>query len=547
VADPSFRLSYAKEDVEREIPFSENLEAAAIACLAEAERRKTSRFLGGEGENLRILCKLHYPIWAIPWKDGCLLIDGMAVVSGNIIHYTLPDVENFVEQLRKSTKVEELFRSVLRSHSETFAKFTSQTQTSIEGFIDDNELLLDMTAFIEDGQKEADAFPANSERTTLARITRRKTAEIREKIKAHHDKLRSEINGLRFAMETLDAETKMHKGKLQQELKQIQERHRADISAIKERVERRSEELNNQLIEKIDKIDSIHKEEKRKRLDEKRRQEPELLRLEQNKSEYERRKEARKQKGDTVGTARWDVRLRNTQNQVSTVKKRIRTISNSIKKSEKATEKTKKEIEKNHKRTMAKERRKVADAENLWNSEVEKKTREMEELEQESRSIISKIEDLAQQKEEHSSEIRETAISWNRETTTLIRIPYYFVKYTVGKETRRIFRPPVRAQAHKGLVTKIRKALKSRSLKSRIDMLLKPRSKSLERLFVSLAKTAAKDARIRNHLDALGEPGNLLPSKAFKERIRKGLQELEAEGWIKPEEKLIMTKTYATD
>ncbi len=547
MADLGFRLKYATEDAERETPFSESMEAAALACLAEAERRRTSKFLGGEGENLGILCKLHYPLWAVPWEGSCLLIDGMAIISGSIVHHTLPDVESFAEQLKKSTKVEELFRSVLRSHSETFARFASQTQTLIEGLIDDKELLSDVLAFIEDSQKEPNAPAAYSGNTTLARIAREKTFEIKGKVEAYYDELKSEISGLRFAMETLEAETKRHKGKLLRELQQIQDRHKEAISDIRARVAKISEELDKELIEKIEQIDTIHREEKRKRLDEKRRQEQDLLRLEQSKGEYEKRKEVRMQKGDTVGAARWDVRLKNTQNQIGSIKKKIRAVSSSIKKGEKETERTKKGIDKTHKRMIDKEHKKVTDAENLRDSEVQKKTLEIDGLEHESRSIISGIEVLAQQKREHLSRIKETAISWTCETTTLIRIPYYFLKYVAGKEARRLFRPPVRAQAHTGLMTKIRKALRSRNLKSRINMLLEPRSKSLARVFESFEKTVEKDAGIQSHLDVLGESSNLLSSKIFREAVREGLSQLEAEGWIKPAEKLTLTKMYAMD
>jgi hypothetical protein len=547
VAAPSIRLNYVKEDGERETPFSENMESAAMACLAEAERRKTSRFLGGEAENLRILCKLYYPVWAIPWKDRCLLVDGMGIVSGSFIHQVLPDVENFTEQLRRSTKVEELFRSVLRSHGETFAKFPSQTQASIAGFIDDRELLSDMMEFIEDKPKTVDASAANVAHPTLARISRAKAVEIKEEIETYHDDIKSEVAGLHFAKQTLNAETKMHEEKLQRELKLIQERHSARISEIQEEAEKRIKELDEELMEKIDEIDAIHKQEERKRLDEKRRQEKALLGLEQNKSEYEKRKEARMQKGDTVGAARWDVRLRNTQNQVNALKKRIRAISNSIKKSEKATRKTKKDIDRTHRKATDKERKRVIEAENLRNSEVEKKEGEIKELNHESLSIISKIEDLAKQKEEHSSKIKETTVSWHPKTTTLIRVPYYLAKYVAGENPRYFLHPPARVEAHKGLMTRIRKAFKSRSLKSRIGMLMKPRSKSLERLFETLEKTVNEDAKIQDHIDTLAKSCNMLSSPTFKEGVLKGLQELEVEGWIKPEEKLMLTKSYWAD
>ncbi len=537
-------LPYVVEDSTRKVRFSEDMEAAALLCIAEAGRKKKSGLLGKTVETLAFLSKLHYPFWAVAWGDDCLLIDGMGGVSSNIIYFKLPDVEAFIEHLKRSTAVEESYHSALRSHRETFSKFTSHSEVSMEGLIIDQELLSDMVAFAKDGQAEADVS-ACAASLLQPKIDREKAVEIGEKVLGHYNMVQSEMKGLQFAVETVDEETKKHIDKLRQELGQIQERYELRISSARSEFEKRKEELEKERDEKIKSISGVHEKEVNARLEEKQKWERELVGLEQDKSEYEKRKELRKRKDDEIGETRWSVRLREVQNRISTVKEKIKTLSGFISRSNKETEKAIKNVHDAYLKLIDDEEKRVIELEGLRQAEVEKKESEIEELQQEASAIREKIECLIEQQQERFSALEEATIPLKIETTTLIYLPFYVIRYETDKERRSIIRSPVIAREHEGLVMKIRKALKGHSLQSKINTLLKPRSNSLEKILVSLEERIADDKALQKNIDTLGAANNLLAASDFQFKVTKGLEELEAEGWVKPEEKTAVLEVYA--
>ncbi len=537
-------LPYAVEDKGRKTRFSEYMEAAAILCIAEAERKKKSGLFGGVVETLTLLSKLHYPFWAIPWEDNCLLIDGMGTTSDNVLYFRPPEVEAFIEHLKRSTSVHELYHSTLRSHRETFSEFTSQTEIPIDGFITDNELLSDMLTFIKEGKVKKNIPPIESSPLMQPIIDKEKAVKISKQIQQHFNKLQSEIKGFQFAIDTLSEETETHVAKLQQEMEHVREDFEKKIFEVRTEVEKKRAELEKERDSKVEKITATHEKEVSARLSEKKKWDQELLRLEQNKSEYEKRKELRRRKNDEVGEARWDAKLRDVQRQISTVKGKIKSLSEFINRTTKETERTTQSLRDTYEKLMDEEAKKITDLESQRDLEIEKKEREIGELQQETLSIIDKIERLVEEKRERSSTLKEASIQWKTDTQVLIHVPFYLIQYTAEKEKRHLFSSPVIAREHEGLVMKIRKKLRSYSLQSKIGTLLKPRSKALEKTLISFEEMVESDRGVQRTLNQLGTSHNLLTSENFKARVKKGMEELEVEGWIKSEEKAAILDTY---
>lgn len=536
-------LPYATEDSSRKARFSEAMEVAALICITEAERKKKQRLLGGAAETLTFLSKLYYPLWAIPWEKNCLLIDGMGTVSDNILYFKPPDVEVFIEHLRRSATVQELYHSTLRSYRETFSGFTSQTEIPIEGFITEKELLSDMLAFIKNSPAKITSSDLEPTSSIQPKIDKENAAKISEKVLGHYSKLQSEIKGLQFAIDTVSEETKTHVDKLRQELEQIREKYEDKISTVRTEVEKRKEELEKERDKKIEKITVANEKEANVRLTERKKWERELLRLEQNKSEYEKRKEMRKRKNDEIGEARWAARLRDVQNRISTVKGKIKALSEFINRSNKEAEKTTKNLHGTYRKLIDKENWKIIDLENLRDSEVEKKGKEIETLQRETLTITDKIERLIEQKIERSSTLKEATIPWKTENLTLIHVPFYLIQYAAEKKKRYRLRSPVVARGSEGFAMKIRSFVK----KANINTLLNPHSKALEKILNSLEEKLKSDKGVKRKLDQLGTSHNLLTSADFKEKVKKGIEELEVEGWIKPEEKASIINTLSTN
>ncbi|MDH5634574.1 MAG: hypothetical protein OEY30_01975, partial [Candidatus Bathyarchaeota archaeon] len=340
-------------------------------------------------------------------------------------------------------------------------------------------------------------------------------------------------------------ETKTHIDKLQLELEQVHGKYEEKIAVIKAGVEKRKVELEKERDEKVEKMTATNQREVEVRLEEKKRWEQELMKLEQDKSEYEKRKELRKHKKDDVGEARWDARLREVKNQISTIKGKISALSNFISRSNKETEKTAKNTRDTYQKLIDMEERKVKDIESLRDSEIGEKEKGIEELRQEALIITDKIEQLIDQKKGHASTLKEATVQWKAEALTLVNVPFYLIQYETDKEKRHRVRSPAIARDPGGIMMKIRKTLKGYSLQSKISTLLKTRSKALETMLTSFEERVNSDKNLQKSLSQISEPNNLLASPDFKEKMRRGVGELEAEGWVKPEEKTAVLEVYA--
>jgi len=539
----SIVLPYVKEDSGRKRRFSNDMEIAALLCLAEAERKKKAGLFGGGEESLIFLSKLHYPFWAIQREENCFLIDGMGIASNTIPYSKPPEAEAFVEHLKRSTTVHELYRSTLRTHSDTFSDFTSQSEMTVKGLIIDKELLSDISALIQEGAVMTDGI-VESPSLIVPRINEENAVRIGERVQEHYSKIQSEMKGLGFAIETLEMETKRHVGKVRVELEQVRERYEGQISNVRMEVNQKRAELEKERDEKTEKIAAANEKEVSTRLSEKNDWEKTLLGLEQNRSEYEKRKEMRRQKNDEVGEARWNTRLRDAQNQIRTAKGKIKSISDFIDRSNKETEKTIKNLQNTYEKLIEEEEKKVTDLENLRDSEINKKEKEMDELQEETSAIAKKIERLIELKRERTLMLEDATIALESMTPTLINVPFYLLRYEAGNKKRHRIYSPVFARGRGGLVMKIRKTLRSYSLQSKMGALLKPRSKALEKSLDALEGKMGSDVGLRRLLNQIGMTNNLLESGNFKERVAKGMEELEAEGWIKPEEKVAITSVY---
>jgi hypothetical protein len=178
--------------------------------------------------------------------------------------------------------------------------------------------------------------------------------------------------------------------------------------------------------------------------------------------------------------------------------------------------------------------------------EVESRKRQIEEMKTEASLIADHIRRLIELKRSEASRIKEVTTPHKFKEVTLLCLPFYLVRYEAKEKARYLAFPPVVAMDFKGIVIKLQKALRRFSLQSRIKLLLRSKSKALEKM---LGKTLLGKIRRDNALEEavyeLGVSNNILHSSGFKENLARGLEELLNEGWIVREEKETLMKTYA--
>jgi hypothetical protein len=532
------------EDVDRDKSFTHDMEIASLLCLAEA-RRKRRGLLDTSTEKLTFLSKLYYPLWAISWGDDCLILDGLGYFSYDMSYMMPPDIELFTEHIKRSMKVRESYRNTLKSHAKTFEDFITEDRIPVKGIISDREILSTIARRIGKNLRKSENQPSPS--ALVSPTLDKKLAEKAvEKFLQNWMRIQSEIKGLQYAINVLDEETRAHQEKILQEIGQIQETYEAELSRTKNKVNNQIESLISERDNKLERISKISEKETNRKLREKEKIERELRKLELRRVEYTKRRKIRKRRGDKVGVARWKYRLEVCGNKISEIRSRLQIVSSLLDRMYKEREDAIKKLNTTYQTLIDEENKRVQQVEARRDHENQAKKLEIDELHEDTLAIIALIKQLIEQKQQHASNLKAATIPWKIEQTTIVYLPFYLVQCKSKQKFRYQVCPPAVAMEHRGILTKIQKALKTHSLESRINLLLHRSSNALDKLLSStFTSEIGEDKALSAKLQTMGYSNNLLNMPKFKEKLRRGMEELQKEGWIKSEEKDMVLNTYA--
>jgi hypothetical protein len=196
------------------------------------------------------------------------------------------------------------------------------------------------------------------------------------------------------------------------------------------------------------------------------------------------------------------------------------------------------QIEGKFQNLAAKETEKLEILEHSRNIEMSKKTDEIKETEDLSLKIGTQINNLITQKVKDTETLENMTLTLKANEPLLIGIPFYFIQYRLQEKTRIEIYPPITAASYEGIMRKIQKALFSFSLESRMQLLLTPRSTTLnEAIFDNLKRCLSKNVDLKAQITGAAHTANLLIKPELNEHITKGLAELENEGWLSSKEK----------
>jgi len=544
MSSSSLTLPYVVEDEDRKKPFTRDMEAAAVLCLAEAKRKKPG-ILGAPPEKLSFVSKMLYPLWAIPWENECIIVDGRGILSHTIVYMKLPDVKLFVEDLKRSRTTRELFRNTLKSHTKTFEDFVETTLVSMNTIVANREILSAISRYIEQGLalKKGAKEPLAS---IPLKLDEKTAMERAENLFNRWRQIQSEIKGLQYAINVLDEETKLHEQKIVGEIEQMRETFKDKISRIKSKVEEKVEQLTKERDAKIKRIFKVSQRELKVALNERTKDEQKLEKLERDKLVYQKRKQIRKSKGDETGVTYWDHKIKVCKNKISEVKGKIKVLSRFIERTRKQGKLGVKKLNESYQGMIVRERKRISDLETLRDSQIEMTKKEAEELVSEASSITNLIEQLIKQKKLHASQLKEITIPWKPEAITLINMPFYVFRYETEEKSRYHVHPPVVAMGYEGIIRRIQKTIWSFSLESRIKLLLRPGSRAFEEMFTSIfAETVRENETLGKVVYEMGSSNNLLNVQDFGKTLAKGVEELKVEGWINREEGDTILRAYA--
>jgi len=284
-------LPYLVDEAGRERPSTPEMELASILCLAEAGRRRPGIF-GGRSERVVAVSKLHYPLWMVPWRGGCLILDGLAISSHTITKSKIPDLEAFTEEVEEKLRNRKEFLELLVRHGKTFKEPLGTDQVAIPSLLGEGKLLNSILEYLPCGNEAVAGCPTS---LIPPRMGGEDAAKQARRLVEEWRRIRGEIEGLRFTIRLLEGAVKLHEEKIRREIKSVQADYHERMERLKPAVEEEVERLIDERDAKIQRVVKRMDQELETLSRRKSKLEDKLLRLRQEEIRCERRLEEAKQ------------------------------------------------------------------------------------------------------------------------------------------------------------------------------------------------------------------------------------------------------------
>ena len=508
-----------------------SMEVAAIFLQTEAKLRKQGLFGTATG-NVFFVSKLHYPLWAVPWENRCLIVDSLGVSPSIIAKQQPPDVTRFIEDIERGASVRELFRGALEKHLNTFDDFAGRDHVHVDSMIADTELLASLAEYLrETGTRKQEQETAIA--LAPPKLDLQAAVETTKQAQNLDKQIRSERSSLEYARNLLDETMKLHEQMIPKEINSVREIYDDQIAQLKPDVDEKLDRLIKERDSRISKMNRTRETELRAKETEKARRERELQKLELSKADTAKKRETRRHKHDKIGEAHWNHRIRTIENRIDEVKSRIRALATFIEKTNSQADADVEKMKQGYQWLIDQETRKIRDIENQRDETIGIRQREIEALRLVANKIGQEIDELGARKQEEAEELRSLSVDQQFSDVTLLCVPFYLVGYQT-KDTRRfhVF-SPVKVLSDEGVVATIRKKLRDIRDEPRVSLFLQPRSKAMSQMLDSVVdKKMETDKSFRESLIEAASSNNVTLKDNFKEMLARGVKELKAEDWI---------------
>ncbi len=541
---PIFTIPYLTEESERENPCTAEMERAAILCLSEAKRKKIG-ILARESERISCIAKLYYPLWAVPWDDRCIIIDGLDIVSSSMRRSELPDVLGFTEDMNRSSSSLALFLEALKRHSRTFQRFKRSMRVTLRGVISEGPVLKSLTKILK-GAVEFRGGERSDAAFAPLLISQEQAEGRAQRLIEQWSVLNDEIDSLFYAIEVLNRETEHHKGRVSIEIEEIQRDYDSRIKRTKRLVDRKVRSLAKEKEKAKRRLENISKRRLEKAAKEKNRLKERLEGLNSSLHEAVEARKRQKSRYPNRSTTRIDNRIAKYRNNIRVLKEKISELEKLEAKIRKETLKRLREIEERYRIMIKEELEKLEILEEARKLEISEKSKLISRIDQASSAIESQIRGLIAEKTEELNNLEGKAIPSGIGETSLIGIPFYVAIFESPRRVRAEIYPPMVAKSYTSVLQRIKRAFFSFSLESRMELLLNPRFPELDRrIFLKLKERVKSSISFREILFEAGKSNNLLESSEFARSLAEGISELERKGWVGRDEGRRIVEMYA--
>lgn len=523
-------LPFSTLSENRKEPFTKEMERATLFCLEELERNKGGGLiLKQPPEKTVFLAQAGYPLWLMPWDEQNLIFDGLAITSHRLTHAGIPDVKGFTENLERSVKAQETYMDFLSDNMNYFEQRDNQNETLFNGLITDPELLNDLSVYLSEATQtealssgmailaptldESAISSAIQELDGLKSTFQEDLDTLYANIKSINKFTSNWIKIIRSKIKTIQAEfreqIKKQEDIVKPKVKHIQEEYDEQITQLTRNFEKRFLPMRKEKV-RLEKI-----------------QDQTLTKIERCTIEV---KTAKANK-NTVGEKNWKEKLEENKKNLSDTKKRIKEAEAKLKETE-----DQKSVEvfrlRSESETKIKEARKdIVELEATRDAKVQVHEQEIKKLNELTSTLIGQIDKTAKLREANLATIEKFGIKQKLKTNALFFVPFYLTYYQSEPKRRYTLFPPSFVNSV-GFLVKLRGALGG----AKIKHLLVPRFKTLSSFLNQFPALIEKNAAIEREVHETLAKTDLLKSKSTLESTRKGLEQLNAEGWFSEKE-----------
>ena len=520
-------LPFAVPAEDREKAFTREMEKAAVFCLAEMERKKHGGILKRKetGEELLFTAKFCYPMWLIPWKGRSLLFDGLSITAHKLRYNTLPDVKAFMSDIEVSAKTREVYSAFLSDRLNFFKNFIGEEERVIAGLVATPELIQDFSVYLR--ETRAIRKPLVDRALLSPALDEPTISSIVQDLSNLRATLEDDIENLCEAMKILSITTKKHVKAIRGRIKETQREFDQKITNLKSSLIRKAswirkrydQEITRRTKEIESKLHRLHQ----KRVKLEKTVQTTTAKIERCEAEI---RSCRLNKDET-GELRWKEELETCRKKLSVLERGIKDVDKAI---EDATVAKKQEISKLRSECDEKVEaamRGVRDVEAARDAKIRMSEQEIESLEDSTTTIVDQIDNLVGTKRAALDKLDGIGISKRVRKYALVYLPFYLICYQEKLKNRYTLYPPSVAGSM-GILTKFKGVFGVTKAKS----LLQPRSKIIMRLLSGLLPLIEQNPVFEKEIVDAGIKANILRTKESRRKIRKGLAELEEEGWI---------------
>lgn len=527
MAHKYIQTQFALPDNDRGI-FSSDTEAASIFCLVE-ERRKKKGFLSSGEEKNTALLQTNYPVYAIKWRDRCILFDGLGTISENVTHRDIIDLNKFEKDLSNISKVGQL-REFLTKNTKTFNQFTGNRKMKINNIISNHVLLSEITDFI----KKSSLKTPTKDTAVIFRVDNQVIQQTVSEFENLMKQVEQEIESLEKVNKILRSSTDKAIQEIQNDKNKDIEIFNQEWSKLKPIIDEKINEIQKKQSEEIQNINDVLNKEIDVLKEEKQKYEKEIRKRTRLEEETISEKKTLSQHGDLVGEQYWNKEALRNKDIIADVFTLIKTDVDSIEKIQFRYDATLKRLREKFEDQIEKAQDQLNNIESKHNASIDMKDLIINEFEHRYALISAQISDQCESKLKDKEKLIEMTTSWNPNENCVILVPLYLAKNEMMDKTRYdVFAPSI----VKSYTTFKKSKRVFAGLETKISNLLSPIGQEYSEFFTkNFRDLMTNNKKFEDAIIEVSEKTNLFKKSDRGKLFSDGFNCLKKEGWLDNQE-----------